>query len=72
MISDMTGGMRRNFPHGRLMGSDPDAIAFADDSVRLVNSAHFLRPGDWRARCVMDRLVAASVIGMPVGVEDLA
>ena len=37
IISDVAGGMRRDFPDLRLPGADPDPVAFADEVVRLVD-----------------------------------
>ena len=72
MKGDMAGGMGGDVDQLGLDLADPRAVAAGDDAVHLRHPLGLGRAGDRAAGRGADRVVAAGMIGMPVGVPDLA
>ena len=71
MEGDMAGGVGGDVDQLRLDRADPRRIAAGDDPVHLRHPLGLGRAGDGTAGGTPDRVVAAGMVGVPVGVPDL-
>ena len=72
MERDMAGGVGGDVDQLGLDRADPRAVAAGDHPVELRHPLGFGRAGDRAAGGGADRVVAAGMVRMPVGVPDLA